>query len=338
MAATSPQTLHGESSAAVAVNVSTEQRNEQNVLTQSVVPQVRGRSRECDPGRSESIRETAILAKDAPTSIVHGPYGKMAASQVDESVPSLHQMCPKPTQPATASACTQRPSSLPVMPIADRAECEPPAHVTPSSSMMKTPESPAVNPPISPIVLLASASSHLDEGSDAMVDAQITNLKEKELRSKLRSKRNKLEAMRKGGRKSQNSSNSCGSRERSAQRRRIDNVRRLGTSVNDLSPSSRMQLSNPDSLMDSRIDEDDWVRAVHGSGPEGDVHGNHPLASQSTGEGVAGAVGPTPPHPNANDMQVEGQHDPGGVQSMTPPNVLRRSAGGTSRMRRRRHQ
>ncbi len=181
------------------------------------------------------------------------------------------------------------------MPIADQGECERPPNLTPPSSLMVTPESPAVNPPISPIALLASSSSHRDEGGDAMLDVQITNLKEKELRSKLRSKRGKLEAMRKGGRKSQDSSNSRGSRERSAQRRRIDNVRRLGTSVNDLSPSSRMQLSNPDSLMDSRIDEDDWVRAVHGSGPEGDVHGNHPLASQSIGEGVAGAVGPTPP-------------------------------------------
>ncbi len=26
---------------------------------------------------------------------------------------------------------------------------------------------------------------------------------------------------------------------------------------------------------------------------------------------LQGAVGPTPPHPNANDMQVEGQYDPG---------------------------
>ena len=88
MTANSPPTVYGEPSATVAVQESTEQRNEQNVLTQQVVPQTRGRSRECDPGRGEIIRDSANLATDAPKSIVHGAYGQMVASQVDESVPS----------------------------------------------------------------------------------------------------------------------------------------------------------------------------------------------------------------------------------------------------------
>ena len=348
MAANSPPTVYGEPSATVAVQESTEQRNEQNVLTQQVVPLTRGRSRECDPGRSETIRENAISATDAPKSIVHGPYGQMVASQVDETVPSSYQKSPKLIHRARASL-QQRPSSLPVMPIVDQvaghaetlctrirlaSDKNQQAHMTPSSSMMVTPESLPVNPPASPTMPIASASSHIDEGSDVMVDAQIKDIKEKELRSKLRSKRNQLEAMRKGGRKSQNSSNSCGSRDRSAQRRRIENVRRLGASVQDLSPSSRMQLSNADanSVVDSGIDVEDWVKAIHSSGPEGDVHGNHPLASQSLSEGVAGAIGSTPPPPTVDDMQVEGQghFGPGVVQSMTPPKVLWRSAGGNA--------
>ena len=185
-----------------------------------------------------------------------GPYGQLVASQVDESVPSSYQKSPRLSQRARASALQQRPSSLPVVALVDRAVCERPANLTPTSSMLVTPENPSVDPPISPIVPIASHSSRIYE-DDAMVEAQITNLKEKELRSKLRAKRAKLEAKLTGGRKSQNSSNSCGSRERV--RRRIENVQRLGSSVHDLSPSSRMQLSNADesSVIDSRIDEED---------------------------------------------------------------------------------
>ena len=191
--------------------------------------------------------------------------------------------------------------------------------------MLVTPENPSTDPPVSPIKPVASHRSHADEGEYAL-EAEIQNLKEKELQSRLRAKRAKLEARLTDERKSQNSSKSCDSRDGDRRRRRLKkNVERRGSSIRGLSPNSRM---HEGSVIDSRIDEEDWERGLQGSCPVEDVQGNPPLASQSLGEGETGASGPTPSLPTANDMQVEGHFGPGSVvQSMTPENIRWRSVG-----------
>ncbi len=120
MAANSPPTVYGEPLATVAGQASTEQRNEQNVISQQVVPLSRGRSRECDPGRSEVISETAAKADTAPIGIEYGPYGQQSGNQVDATVPSSYQKSPRRITRAKVQL-KRRPSSLPLMDVGDMA-------------------------------------------------------------------------------------------------------------------------------------------------------------------------------------------------------------------------
>ena len=151
MSTSCPPTFHGESSTSVAISASAEQRDETNVIIQQIVPRLRGRTEECNLGRIEAVRDSTTQIVEASKSTSQGPYGQLVAGQVDESVPSSYQKSPKQSHRPRPSAMQQRPSSLPVVPLVDHAVCERPANLTPTSSMLVTPENPSTDPPISPI-------------------------------------------------------------------------------------------------------------------------------------------------------------------------------------------